>query len=90
MADDLLERVYTVPLRSETKRVPRPKQSKRAVKAIREHVARHMNAEEDDVWIDSPVNEALWSQGQSSPPPRIRVRAIRFEDGVVEVSLPEE
>ncbi len=90
MADDLLERVYTVPLRSKVKQVPRPKRSKRAIQAIREHVARHMKADEDDVWIDNPVNEALWAQGRSSPPARLRVRAIQFEDGVVEVSLPEE
>lgn len=90
MADEPLERVYTVPIASRTRRVPRHKRSQRAIQAIREHVAQHMNADEDDVWIDTPVNEELWSQGRSSPPSRLRVRAIRFEDGVVEVSLPEE
>lgn len=90
MADDYQERVYTIPIRKKTRRVPRTKRAKRAVQAIREHVARHMQAEEDDVWIDNPVNEALWGHGREGPPARLRVRAIRFEDGVVEVSLPEE
>lgn len=90
MADEPLERVYTVPIRSKTQRVPKNKRSQRAIGAIREHVAQHMNANEDDVWIDNPVNEELWSRGRSNPPANLRVRAIRFEDGVVEVSLPEE
>lgn len=90
MADDLVERVYNVPLRAATRRVPRPKRTQRAIRAIREHVARHMKATEDDVWIDSPINEAIWAKGREKPPATLRVRAIRFEDGVVEVSLPEE
>ncbi len=49
-----------------------------------------MKATEDDVWIDSPINEAIWAKGREKPPATLRVRAIRFEDGVVEVSLPEE
>ncbi len=88
--DDYIERVYTIPIRKHTKRVPRPKRSKRAVQAVREHVARHLKADEDDVWIDTPINEALFGRGREKPPARLRVRAIRFEDGVVEVSLPEE
>lgn len=88
--DDYTERVYTIPIRKATKRVPRPKRGKRAIKAVREHVARHMKADEDDVWIDNPINELVWGQGNEKPPARLRVRAIRFEDGVVEVSLPEE
>lgn len=90
MADEYEERVYTIPIGKATRRVPTPKRSKRALKAVREHVARHMKTDEDDVWIDNPVNEALWAHGREKPPTRLRVRAIRFEDGVVEVSLPEE
>lgn len=90
MADDYQESVYTIPLRKQTRRVPAPKRTKRAVQAIREFVARHMQADEDDVWIDNPVNEAIWGNSRENPPGKLRVRAIRFEDGVVEVSLPEE
>jgi len=41
------------------------------------------------VWIDSSVNEALWARGKYKIPSKIRVRAVKFDDGVVEVSLPE-
>jgi len=43
----------------------------------------------EDIWIDSTVNESLWSKGKFNIPSRIRVRATRFSDGVVEVTLPE-
>ncbi|UCE91861.1 MAG: 60S ribosomal protein L31 [Methanobacteriota archaeon] len=94
-----LERVFTVPL-TVTKRVPRVKRTPRAIKEIKEFVRRHMEerpsaGEEDeearrDVWIDFRLNEYLWSRGVENPPSKVRVKAIRFEDGLIEVSLPEE
>jgi large subunit ribosomal protein L31e len=91
-----LERVFTIPL-TVTKQVPRTKRAPRAIKEIKEYVRRHMTdkgaeAEElqKDVWIDYRLNELLWSRGIEGPPSRVRVKAIRFEDGLIEVSLPEE
>jgi predicted flap endonuclease-1-like 5' DNA nuclease len=43
----------------------------------------------DQIWVDASVNESLWSKGKFTIPSRIRVRATRFSDGVVEVTLPE-
>lgn len=84
-----LERIYTIPLRDAYFKAPRPVRANRAVKEIKIFLARHMKSEQDKVWIDNPVNEAIWSRGIQKPPRRIRVKAIRFDDGVVEVSLPE-
>ena len=84
-----LERIYTIPLREAHLKAPRPKRANRAVKEIKKFLARHMKSEEEKVWIDNPVNEAIWARGIQKPPRRIRVKAIRFDDGVVEVSLPE-
>ncbi len=94
-----LERVFTVPL-TVTKQVPRVKRAPRAIKEIKEFVTRHMaeppseDEDEDetrrDVWIDYRLNEYLWSKGIENPPSKVRVKAIRFEDGLIEVSLPEE
>jgi large subunit ribosomal protein L31e len=94
-----LERVFTIPL-TVTKHVPRTKRAPRAIKEIKEYVRRHMTekpsgAEEDEepkreVWIDYRLNEYLWSNGIENPPSKVRVKAIRFEDGLIEVSLPEE
>ena len=83
-----LERIYTVPLRNAAL-APRGTRANRAVKEIKIFLARHMKSEEEKIWIDNPVNEAVWARGIQKPPRRIRVKAIRFDDGVVEVSLPE-
>jgi large subunit ribosomal protein L31e len=93
-----LERVFTIPL-TVTKIVPKTKRAPRAIKEIKEYVRRHMmekTSEEDDekdkkeVWLDYRLNELIWSKGIEHPPSRVRVKAIRFEDGLIEVSLPEE
>jgi large subunit ribosomal protein L31e len=83
-----LERIYTIPLRNASL-APRGKRANRAVKEIKIFLARHMKSEEDKIWIDNPVNEVVWARGIQKPPRRIRVKAIRFDDGVVEVSMPE-
>jgi large subunit ribosomal protein L31e len=91
-----LERVFTVPL-TVTRQIPKTKRAPRAIKEIKEFIRQHMidkgSDEEEqlkDVWIDFRVNELIWSRGIENPPRKIRVKAIRFEDGLIEVSLPEE
>ena len=87
MADEI-ERVITIPLK-ETKMAPRSRRAKRAVKEVRALIARHMKTEEDKVWIDTKLNEKLWERGIQNPPSRISVKATKFDDGTVEVTLPE-
>jgi large subunit ribosomal protein L31e len=90
MAEDMEERIFIVPLRKLVES-PRTKRANKAIKLIRTHVARHMKAEEDHIWIDTPVNEAIWKDGRENPPPRIRVKAIKFKDqDLIEVTMPEE
>jgi large subunit ribosomal protein L31e len=93
-----LERVFTIPL-TVTKIVPKTKRAPRAIKEIKEYVRKHMmekTSEEDDekdkkeVWLDYRLNELIWAKGIEHPPRKVRVKAIRFEDGLIEVSLPEE
>ncbi|HIJ00561.1 MAG: large subunit ribosomal protein L31e [Candidatus Methanomethylophilaceae archaeon] len=83
------ERIMNIPLK-DTKAVPRSKRANRAIKEIREYVARHMKVDDDDVWIDTGVNELIWSRGIQKPPTKVTIRAVRFEDGLVEVSLAKE
>jgi len=94
-----IEKVFTIPL-TVTKLVPKTKRAPRAIKEIKEYVRRHMtdkSAAKDeekklkkDVWVDYRLNELIWSEGIENPPSKVRVKAIRFEDGLIEVSLPEE
>src|ERR1041385_1683083 len=81
-----LERIYTIPLRK-AKELTRGKRANNAVRDVKRFLTRHMKA--DDVWLDNTVNEARGSKGNFNIPSRIRVRATRFSDGVVEVTLPE-
>ena len=87
MADEI-ERIMVIPLRA-TKQAPRTRRAKRVVKEVRETVMRHMRVSEGNVWIDASVNEKLWENGMRNPPSKITVKAVKFEDGLVEVSLAE-
>lgn len=81
-----LERIYTIPLRK-TKDLVRSRRADLAVRDVKRFLTQHMKS--DSIWVDASVNEALWSKGKFTIPSRIRVRATRFSDGVVEVTLPE-
>ncbi len=81
-----LERIYTIPLRK-TKDLVRSRRADLAVRDVKRFLTQHMKSE--TIWVDASVNESLWSKGKYNIPSRIRVRATRFSDGVVEVTLPE-
>jgi large subunit ribosomal protein L31e len=87
MVDVLKEQIYVIPLR-DVKRAPRWKRSNKAVKDIRAFLVKHMKSE--DVKIDRSINEKVWERGSEKPPRKIRVRAMKFEDGQVQAELAEE
>lgn len=83
------ERIMHVPLKK-IRNTPSSKRASLAMKLVREFVSNHMNVPDEDVWIDSTVNEEVWNRGIKKPPSKIKVRAIKFEDGIVEVSIPRD
>ncbi len=83
------ERIFTIPL-SKCKNLPRTKRAKVAIETVRSYIGSHMKVPESDVWVDASVNSSIWGRGIKKPPSRIRVKAIKFEDGLVEVSTLEE
>ncbi|HIH85991.1 MAG TPA: 50S ribosomal protein L31e [Methanoculleus sp.] len=87
MVEPLKEHVYVIPLR-DVKRAPRWKRGKIAMKDIRAFLARHMKSE--DVKLDQSINEKIWERGGEKTPGKIRVRAMKFEDGQVQAELAEE
>jgi large subunit ribosomal protein L31e len=48
-----------------------------------------MRVEEENVWIDASLNERVWQNGIRNPPSKVTVKAVKFDDGLVEVSLAE-
>ena len=82
-----LEREYNVPLRKEWLKVPRYKRAKKATKALREFLARHMKTDIKNVKIGKWLNIALWKRGIKKPPHHIKVKAIKDDKGIVNADL---
>ncbi|WP_135365321.1 50S ribosomal protein L31e [Halosimplex halophilum] len=90
-AGDFEERVVTVPLR-DVKAAPNEEQADKAMSIVREHLAKHFAVDGDAVRLDPSINEAVWANGRSNPPRKLRVRAARFEEegeAVVEAETAE-
>ena len=80
------KRTYVIPLRREFNKAPRYKRSKKAIKALREFIIKHMKTEK--VVIDILLNEYVWSKGIKNPPAKVKVNAIP-KDNYVYVELAE-
>ncbi|BAW32154.1 MAG TPA: 50S ribosomal protein L31e [Methanothermobacter sp.] len=81
-----MERTYTIPL-GRVKNVPRTKRAPRAIRFIREFLKKHMKSE--DIKLDSSINEKIWGRGMQKIPPKIKIKAIKEEDGTVRATLIE-
>jgi large subunit ribosomal protein L31e len=79
-----LERQYTISLRVMLG-VPRWRRAARAIRFVRAFIIRHMKAEE--VKIDPRVSEYIWSRGAKKPPRKVKVKAVKYKDGLVRVEL---
>jgi large subunit ribosomal protein L31e len=86
MAEEI-ERIYVIPLRKTG--FKSSKSAPTAVRRIKDYLTRHMKVEKKNIWIDDSLNNMLWSQGKYKMPGKIRVKAVKFDDGVVEAYLPE-
>ena len=74
---------YVIPLRREFLKVPRYKRTGRAVKAIKQFVAKHMKVPERDtskVKLDIHFNNQLWFKGRTNPPTRVKVSVKKEKD----------
>ena len=82
------ERIIVIPLKKQ-KGYNHSKSAPTAIKRVRKFLTRHMKTTEKKIWIDDSLNKAIWSRGKYKLPGKIRVKAVKFEDGVVEAYLPE-
>jgi len=78
-AEDFEERVVTVPLRGASA-APKQEEADKAMSIVRERLAKNFAVAEDAVRLDPSINEAVWADGRSDPPQKLRVRAARFEE----------
>ncbi len=86
-----LERTYVVPLRKGFLKVPRYKRGKKAIKVLKEFLAKNMKVEDRDlnkVKIDIYLNNEIWFRGIKKPLHKVKVIAKKI-DGVVYAQLAE-
>jgi large subunit ribosomal protein L31e len=83
----VLERTYTIPLRKEWIKAPKYRRAKKAVRAVKEFLAKHMKAEIEDVRVGKFINLELWKHGIKNPPPRVRITVIKDDKGIVTAEL---
>ena len=81
----ILERVYNIPLRMETLKVPPFKKANKAVKTVRQFISKHMKSE--NVVIGRYLNLKIWNHGAKNPPHHVKVNAVKDDKGKVFVEL---
>jgi len=84
-----IEREYVIPLREKCRVVPRYKKTPKAIKSVKEFIAKHMKVYSRDlnqIKLDMYLNEALWSRGIRKPLYKVKVKAIK-EGDIVRVEL---
>lgn len=81
----VLEREYNVPLRRKYLLVPKYKRTNKAVKTLREFIAKHMKS--DDIKLGRYLNDMIWKDGAKKPPHHVEVIAKKDDQGVVFVEM---
>ena len=79
-----LKRTYIIPLRKEWMNVPTYQRAKRAAKAVRAYLTRHMKG---DVKLGRHLNMLIWERGIKHPPHHVKVDAIRDDKNVIKAEL---
>lgn len=80
-----LERVYNIPLRKEFLKVPKYKRAKKAMKAVKDFLIKHMKSE--NVKLGNFLNVKIWEHGIKNPPHHVKVKAVKYDDGKVVAEL---
>ena len=81
----ILERIYTIPLKEKVRKVPSYKRARKAIVTIKEFIAKHMKVADRDVKkvkVDIHLNNEIWFRGASNAPAKVKVKAIKEGDSV--------
>ena len=82
-----MEKNFIVPLRREFQKAPIYARTKRAIKAVREYLVKHMKNE--DVRLGKHINMYLWQNGNRNPPHKIEIVADIIKDKDYEYVIAE-
>lgn len=86
----ILEREYIVPLRKGWLKVPEYKRASKAIKTLKEFIARHMKLYDSDlrkIKIDQLLNNEIRFRGMKKPPAKIKVRTKKLDNNTIQVEL---
>ena len=91
-AKKTLERTYNIPLRGEYMKVAKYKRAKKAGKAVKEFLIKHMKPGEDEkgrilIKVSENINKELWKHGIKNPPHHIKVNVTKYDDNKVTAEL---
>jgi len=78
------EKTFNIPLRKEFLKVPKYQRSKKAVKAVKEFLQKHMKSE--NIKLGTKLNEFVWKDGIRNPPHHVKVN-VKVEDTIVYAEL---
>jgi large subunit ribosomal protein L31e len=81
----VLERDYVIPIRRETLKVPFHKKAKKAAKAVKEFIIKHMKSQ--DVKMGKYLNIEIWKHGMKNPPNKVKVHTTKDSQGKVFVEI---
>lgn len=82
-----IERTYTIPLRREWLKSVKYKRAKKAVRAIKDFLVRHMKVEAENIKIEKYLNLIVWSHGIRNPPSRVKVNVTKDDKGIVRAEM---
>jgi large subunit ribosomal protein L31e len=90
-----IEREYIIPLRKQVQKVPQYKKANKAIKTIKEFLARHMKVPDRDlnkIKLDLQINELIWQRGIKKPLHKIKVKVVKKDDLVLvsAVDIPDK
>lgn len=86
-----LEREYIINLRRQVMKAQEYRRAKKAIRTIKEFLAKHMKVENRDlnkVKINKYLNEEVWFRGIKKPLMKVKVKAVK-KDGIVYAELAE-
>jgi large subunit ribosomal protein L31e len=82
--------LYTIPL-GKVRGSPPKKRTPRAIRLVKQYIARHMKTTFENVKLTPKLNEYMWKDGIEIDIRKVKVKALKDEEtGTVRVGLPDE
>lgn len=81
------EKVLSINLRKKAIKSTRWSRTKSYIKALREQLKNELKV--DKIKIDKKLNDKIWERGIEKPKLKLRLKAIKLDDGSIRVELME-